>query len=75
MSRKKPRRVDESATLPIRDIDKEIPKPIGIYAEDIYDSIFLNNTFVGIPTPIYIKHGRGNIFINNKAYGSRKHSK
>jgi len=74
MSRKgkRARRIDDDVPLHVRDIDKEIPKPIGIYAENIHNSVFINNTFVGIPTPIYIRHGKKNFFWNNKVYAKKK---
>jgi hypothetical protein len=61
------RRLDEDVPLNIRNINKELAKPIGIYGENINNSVFINNTFVGIPTPIYVK-GENNIFWNNKSY-------
>ena len=61
------RRVDEDVPVHIRNIEDELPKPIGIYGENIYHSVFVGNTFVGIPTPMYIK-GDKNIFWNNRAY-------
>lgn len=61
------RRVDEDVPVHIRNIKDELPKPIGIYGENVHHSIFIDNTFVGIPTPIYVK-GDKNIFWNNRAY-------
>lgn len=62
------RRVDEEIPLRVRNIEEELPKPIGIYGENVSNSVFINNVFVGVPTPIYIKGGRNNVFWNNKAY-------
>ncbi|MGA2308189.1 MAG: hypothetical protein ABSG57_01410 [Candidatus Bathyarchaeia archaeon] len=62
------RKVDEEVPLRVRNIEDELPKPIGIYAENLSNSVFINNTFVGVPTPIYIKRGRNNVFWNNRAY-------
>jgi hypothetical protein len=69
--KRRTKRIDEDVPLHVRNIENELPRPIGIYGENVRNSIFANNTFVGIPTPIYIK-GDKNIFWNNRAYFRRR---
>lgn len=66
-NRKRARRLDEDVPLHVRNIDDELPKPIGIYGENVSNSVFANCTFVNVPTPIYIKKGKNNIFWNNRS--------
>jgi len=61
------KRVDEDVPVHIRNIEDELPKPVGIYGENVYCSRFVNCTFVGCRTPMYIK-GDKNVFSNNRAY-------
>lgn len=67
----KPRRVDEDVPTTTRNIDNELPRPIGIYGRNVHHSVFRNNTFVGMATPIYLE-GNENILINNRAYYPRR---
>ena len=73
-SKKKIKRVDENASFKPRDIDKELPMPIGIFGENVHNSSFIGNTFVDVPTPMFIR-GTGNIFYGNRSINSKKNHK
>lgn len=62
--------MDEDIPSFKRNIEDELPKPIGIYGKNVHNSIFINNTFVGIPTPFYIE-GSNNFFWNNRSFPTR----
>ncbi|MCJ7631606.1 hypothetical protein MUP77_04295 [Candidatus Bathyarchaeota archaeon] len=66
--RRRPRKVDEGVPLRVRNIEEELPKPIGIHAENLSNSLITNCTFVGVPTPIFIRRGKNNVFWNNRVY-------
>jgi hypothetical protein len=69
--RQKPRRIDEDIPLHARNIDDELRRPVGIYGENVSNCVFSNCTFVDVPTPIYIKNGKNNVFWNNRSIRTR----
>lgn len=52
----------------IRNIDDEIPKPIGIKFENARNCLVDNGVFQGIPTPILDIGGKGNVYRRIRAY-------
>jgi hypothetical protein len=72
-NRKKMRvkKIDENIPFKPRNVDEDVPKPIGIYGKDISHCVFVNNTFVDVPTPILIEDGYNNFFWNNRSFKTR----